>query len=65
MPACFAGGIVDGNTIAAAAKLGIDISGELSRHNTSYPLWKLKSGIIASPDISLNDLTVVLINGRS
>jgi glycerate 2-kinase len=65
MPVCLAGGIVDGNTVAAAAKLGIDLSSELSRHNTSYPLWKLNSGIVASPDISLNDLTVVLVNGRS
>lgn len=62
---CLAGGIVDGTTVQQARKLGIDIEAELKRHNTTLPLWKLNSGVLASPNISLIDLTVVLVMGRS
>ncbi len=65
MPACFAGGIVDGTTVVKAANSGIDLAKELIKHNTSYPLWKLNSGIITTPNISLNDLTVVLVSDRN
>jgi len=65
MPPCFAGGIVSGETVEEAKKAGVDIAAELKRHNTSPALWKLKDGIIARPNISLNDLTVALIIGCS
>ena len=65
MPLCFAGGIVGGETVEEAKKAGVDIVAELKRHNTSPALWKLKNGIIARPNISLNDLTVALIIGCS
>jgi len=61
---CLAGGIVDGQTAAQAKKLGIDLIGELKRHNTTVPLVKLNSGVVVSPNISLIDLTVGLILGR-
>jgi glycerate-2-kinase len=61
---CLAGGIVDGRTVEAANTAGIDIAEELKRHNTSYALWKLNSGVVATPGISLLDLTVALIMGR-
>ncbi|MFH1758124.1 MAG: DUF4147 domain-containing protein [Pseudomonadota bacterium] len=61
---CLAGGIVDGRTVESAKKLGVDIVGELKRHNTSPALWRLNSGIVATPNISLIDLTVALIMGR-
>jgi glycerate-2-kinase len=61
---CLAGGIVDGQTAAQAKALGIDIVGELRRHNTSSSLWQLKSGIAATQNISLNDLGVTLVLGR-
>ena len=64
MPSCLAGGVVDGYTLAEAAKAGIDIPAELKKHNTSPALWKLKSGILATPNISLLDLTVILVLGR-
>jgi hypothetical protein len=38
---------------------------ELKRHNATPPLWQLQSGIVAEHSISLNDLDVVLIMGRS
>jgi len=65
MPPCFAGGIVDGETVEEARKAGVNIVAELKKHNTSPALWKLKSGIIARPDISLNDLTIALVTGYS
>ncbi len=60
---CLAGGLVDGQTADSAAKLGVDILGELRRHNTSSALWRLNSGILVTPNISLIDLTVALIMG--
>lgn len=60
-----AGGLVDGETVEEARRAGIDLRGELKRHNTSVALCKLNSGIIATHNISLNDLDVTLIMGRS
>ena len=63
MPPCLAGGIVDGDTLEEAKKAGVNIVEELKKHNASPALWKLNSGIIATPNISLNDLTVALVLG--
>ena len=60
---CLAGGIVGGETVEEAKKAGVDIIEELKRHNTSPALWKLKNGILATPNISLTDLTVALVLG--
>jgi glycerate 2-kinase len=62
---CLAGGIVDGQTVAQAKAAGVDIVSNLRRHNTSSALWKLKSGIAATQNISLGDLDVALIMGRA
>lgn len=62
---CLAGGIVDGTTINEAARAGVDVVEELKHHNTTPALWKLRSGIVASPSISMLDLTVAVILGRS
>jgi len=56
-----AGGIVDGSTLGEASEAGINLAVELKRHNSTPALLKLKSGIIAKPNISLIDLTVALI----
>jgi len=61
---CLAGGVVDGWTIEAARTAGVNVDEELRRHNTSPALWKLSSGIVASPSISMLDLTVALVTGR-
>ena len=58
---CLAGGIVDGQTMAEAKARGVDVAGELRRHNTTPALWRLDSGIVASHNISLGDLTVTLV----
>lgn len=65
MPPCLAGGLVDGETVTEAKKIGINIVEEMKRHNSSSVLWKLKSGIMATPNISLMDFTVALVMGRS
>ncbi len=61
---CLAGGIADGSTWEAAKKAGIDVVSEIRRHNTTPPMLKLNSGIIASPNISVGNITVTLIMGR-
>jgi glycerate 2-kinase len=61
---CLAGGIVDGRTVEEAKRKGVDIIGALKRHDATPALWKLDSGIVVSPNISLIDLTVALILGR-
>jgi glycerate 2-kinase len=62
---CLAGGIVDGMTVAEAKKKGVDLIGELKKHNTTPALWNLSSGVVVSPNISLLDLTVALILDRN
>lgn len=65
MPHCLAGGIVDGETVAEAREAGISLDEEMKRHNTSPVLWKLENGVMATPSISLVDLTVALVMGRN
>jgi len=62
---CLSGGIVDGTAFDEAGKAGIDIAHTLKTHDTSPALRKLSSGVVATPNISLIDLTVVLVMGRS
>jgi glycerate-2-kinase len=62
---CLAGGIVDGHTLSEALAADIDVTAALRRHDTSPALWKLQSGIVATQNISLTDLGVTLILGRS
>ncbi|MFQ5997255.1 MAG: MOFRL family protein, partial [Dehalococcoidales bacterium] len=65
MPHCLAGGMVDGETVTEAKKAGINIDEEIKKHNTSPVLWKLESGIVATPNISLVDFTIALVIGRN
>ncbi len=60
-----AGGLVDGQTAAEAKAAGLSLHTELMKHNTTPPLWAMDSGILATHNISLNDLAVVLIMGRN
>jgi glycerate-2-kinase len=62
---CLTGGIVDGETVDEAEQVGINIMEELRRHNATPALWKLRSGIVATPNISVGDLGVTLITDRS
>ena len=60
-----AGGIVDGETWAQAHQAGFDADAELRRHNTSPVLWAIDSGVQTTYSISINDLTVIMVLGRS
>ena len=59
-----AGAIVDGTTIGRARAAGIDVVAELDNHNTSPALWALDDAILATHNISVNDLMVTLVLGR-
>ena len=50
---------------AEQQKKGVDIIEALKEHDTTPALWKLNSGVVATPNISLIDLTVALIIGKS
>ena len=60
-PGCLGGGIVDGMTYGKAQEAGIDIEQCLLSHGTSEPLWNLGCGLEMEQNISLNDLTVILV----
>lgn len=55
------GAIVDGTTVRRAREMGFDVFEELKRHNTSPVLYPLGDGVVATQNISMNDLTVTLI----
>ncbi len=56
-----AGGLIDGSTMRHATELGIDLHAAIKQHNTSPILYKLGDGIIATPSMSMGDLSVTLI----
>ena len=58
------GAIVDGTTVPRAEELGFDVFGELKRHNTSPVLYTVGDGLVASPSVSMNDLSVALVQAR-
>ncbi|MGI6368619.1 MAG: glycerate kinase type-2 family protein [Anaerolineae bacterium] len=60
-----AGGLVDGSTWQAALDAGLDPEAQLRAHNTSPLLWAVDSGIRTTFNISVGDLTAVLILGRA
>lgn len=62
-PSCLGGGIVDGTTADRAEEKGLSIEECLRNHDTSGILWQLGCGIHMEQNISLNDLTVILIQG--
>ena len=61
---CLAGGIIDGYTVEAASKQGINIVEEIKKHNSTPPLLKLDDGVIASQSVSLGDLAITFISDR-
>jgi glycerate 2-kinase len=58
------GGMVDSSTLARAKAAGIDLRAALKRHDTSPALYQLDDGIVATPAMSMGDLSVTLILGR-
>jgi glycerate 2-kinase len=61
-PICMAGGVVDGLTMDLAAEIGVDVEAELSAHNSTMALLKLKSAIHTSnTGLALGDLRVAIV----
>jgi glycerate 2-kinase len=60
-----AGGIVDGQTMAEAKAAGVNVHAELMKHNTTPALWAVNSGILATHNISLNDLCITLVQSAT
>lgn len=58
------GGIVDGYTAEQAVQRGVDINQALRCHTTADALWRLDSALIATQNISINDLVLVLVLER-
>ena len=58
------GAIVDGTTAKRAVELGFDLHEALKRHHTSPPLYELGDGIVATPNMSMGDLTITLIQSN-
>ena len=52
-------------TAARAKEMGIDLAAALRRHDTSPALWKLGDGVVTQPAMSMTDLSVTLILGRT
>ena len=47
-----------------AKEKGIDLNEVLRTHAPSAALWKLDSGVVATQNISLQDLVVNLVRGK-
>jgi glycerate 2-kinase len=60
-----AGGIIDGDTARRARELGIDLRDVLKRHDTSPALYAVGDAVVTNMAMSLGDLNVALILGRS
>lgn len=61
-PSCLAGGLVDGSTWEKAKAEGLDPDRALRSHATSEILWKIGCGLHVEQNISINDLTVIVID---
>ncbi len=59
-----AGGMVNGYTAREARKKRIDLFKEITKHNTKPALLEKNSGIIAKHNISVIDLTAILIKNN-
>jgi glycerate 2-kinase len=55
------GAIVDGFTMRQVQEIGADLFQELRKHNTSPLLYKIGDGVVATQNISMNDLSVTLV----
>jgi glycerate-2-kinase len=63
-PTPFAGGIVDGYTVARARGRGMDILEHLRRHNSSHVLAELGDAIrFNEPGCNVCDLSLILVTG--
>ena len=61
-PTDAAGAVIDGNTVARAQRLSVDLKGALKRHNTYPALKRLHQLIVTGPTgTNVNDLYLLLV----
>ena len=61
-PTDAAGAVIDGNTVARAQRLSVDLAGSLKRHNTYPALKRLQRLILTGPTgTNVNDLYLLLV----
>ena len=61
-PTDAAGAVIDGNTVARAQRLSVDLKGALKRHNTYPALKRLHQLILTGPTgTNVNDLYLLLV----
>ena len=61
-PTDAAGAVIDGNTVARARRLSVDLKGALKRHNTYPALKRLHQLIVTGPTgTNVNDLYLLLV----
>jgi len=61
-PTDAAGAVIDGNTVARAKRLSVDLKGALKRHNTYPALKKLHQLVLTGPTgTNVNDLYLILV----
>ena len=61
-PTDAAGAVIDGNTVARAQRLSVDLAGALKRHNTYPALKRLHQLILTGPTgTNVNDLYLLLV----
>ena len=61
----YSGAIVDSSTAERAQEQDVNIFDELKNHNSSVALYHLEDGIVISPNLSMGDLTAILILGNN
>jgi len=61
-PGCLGGGIVDGYTMQEARAAGVDVKRALNTHATSEALWRIGCGAQITQNVSMGDLSVILID---
>ena len=59
------GAVVDGSTAIRAEELGLNLYKAIKDHDTSRALYQLGDGVVATPNVSMGDLSITLISGRS
>jgi glycerate 2-kinase len=61
-PTDAAGAVIDGNTVARAQRLSVDLKGAVNRHNTYPALKRLRQLIVTGPTgTNVNDLYLLLV----
>ncbi|MCE5255688.1 MAG: DUF4147 domain-containing protein [Spirochaetaceae bacterium] len=61
-PDCLGGGVIDGYTMEEARRAGVDVRQALKAHATSEALWRVGCGVHLEHNVSMGDLSIILID---